>query len=358
MNEPDETLLPLTGPDASIHDVIAVIDRAARGIAIVVDGGSRLIATITDGDIRRFILSNGSLDATVLELLALRNTAAAPVTAATGTGSDELLALMRERSIRHIPLIDPDNLVRGLAVLEDLLPAEPFPLRAVVMAGGYGSRLKPLTDDLPKPMLSVGGRPLMERLIGQLRDAGILQVNVATHYRPDKIKDHFGDGRAFGVDLQYVNEDLPLGTAGALALVEPGAGPLLVINGDILTQVNFRAMLDYHRDHRAAMTVAVRRYEVDVPYGVVESEAGLVQRLSEKPQLRFFVNAGIYLLEPEVCRLIPSGERFDMTDLIQLLLTTERRVSSFAIREYWLDIGAHADYLRAEEDARNGSMEK
>jgi dTDP-glucose pyrophosphorylase/CBS domain-containing protein len=354
----DTSSLPLVTPDVSIHDAIAVIDRAAKGITIVVDDSQRLIGTITDGDVRRFILANGSLDAPVAALLAGRPGSTRATKAEAGTDSETLLALMRERSIRHIPLVDSEDVVHGLVVLEDLLPTDPFPLRAVVMAGGYGTRLKPLTDDMPKPMLSIGGRPLMERIIDQLRDAGIQHVNVTTHYRPDKIRDHFGDGSAFGVDLQYVNEDLPLGTAGALALVEQSESPLLVINGDILTQVNFRAMLEYHREQKADMTVAVRRYDVDVPYGVVESEAGLVQRLSEKPQLRFFVNAGIYLLEPTALRMIPSGRKFDMTDLIQLLLESERRVASFAIREYWLDIGQHADYVRAEEDSRNGTMGK
>jgi NDP-sugar pyrophosphorylase family protein len=204
---------------------------------------------------------------------------------------------------------------------------------------------------MPKPMLPVAGRPLMERIIDQLRDAGIHRVNVTTHYMPDKIRDHFGDGTAFGVDLQYVNEEKPLGTAGALALMEAPSEPLLVINGDILTQVDFRALIAYHQEHHAQMTVAVRRYEVAVPYGVIECDDGpIVRRVSEKPRLGFLVNAGIYLIEPSACSEVPNGERFEMTDLIEKLIRVGKTVVSFPVREYWLDIGQLEHYQQAQID--------
>jgi NDP-sugar pyrophosphorylase family protein len=177
-----------------------------------------------------------------------------------------------------------------------------------------------------------------------------------THYKSEKIVGYFGDGRAFGVELNYVNEEQPLGTGGALGLMPVPQEPLLVINGDILTQVDFRAMLAYHQEYQADMTVAVRRYEMQVPYGVIECEGPNVRRLQEKPQWGFLVNAGIYLLEPLVYQYIPNGERFNMTDLIQWLLDAGRTVVSFPIHEYWLDIGLHADYAQAQEDIAEGKM--
>jgi len=226
------------------------------------------------------------------------------------------------------------------------------------MAGGYGRRLLPLTESTPKPMLPIGDQPLMELMIGQLRDAGIRRVNVTTHFEPEKIRDHFGDGARFGVDMNYVSEERPLGTAGALRLIEPGGEPMLIINGDILTKVDIRAMLDFHNDHKADLTVGVREYDFQVPYGVVETAETRVVRVNEKPVYRFFVNAGIYLLQPALEEFIPSSERFDMTDLIEQLVAAGRTVVSFPIMEYWLDIGRLADYERAQQDVKSGEFDR
>ena len=235
-------------------------------------------------------------------------------------------------------------------MIDNLIPTQDLPIQAVIMAGGLGIRLRPLTEDLPKPMLPVGGKPLMELVIEQLRQIGIRRVNVTTHYKPEKISDHFGDGSSFGIDLQYINEDKPLGTGGALGLIDAPKETMLVINGDILTQVDFRAMLAYHQEHRAVMTVAVRQYDIKVPYGVIECEESRVCALKEKPQMHFLVNAGIYLLEPKVYEFIPKHEHFNMTDLIQRLLDSDQIVTSFPIIEYWLDIGKLADYEQAQKD--------
>jgi NDP-sugar pyrophosphorylase family protein len=200
-------------------------------------------------------------------------------------------------------------------------------------------------------MLPVGGRPVMEVLLEHLQQAGIRRVNVTTHYLPEKITDHFGDGKAFGVEINYVNEELPLGTGGALGLLPQPTEPFLVINGDVLTRVNFRALLTFHQEHKADLTLAVRQHEVEIPYGVVESDGVLLKGIREKPRMDYFINAGIYLLNPEVYQFIPNGEHFNMTDLIQWLLDAGRRVVCFPISEYWLDIGRHADYLQAQNDA-------
>jgi NDP-sugar pyrophosphorylase family protein len=196
----------------------------------------------------------------------------------------------------------------------------------------------------------------MEVIIEQLRQSGIGRVNITTHYLPDKITEYFGNGENFGVELNYVSEDRPLGTAGSLGLIDWPQETLLVINGDILTKVNFRAMLNYHHEHGADITVGVRKYDLQVPYGVVECEDQRVSRLREKPSLSFFVNAGIYMLEPRVNQHIPNGEHYDMTDLIDRLIQKGRPVVSFPIVEYWLDIGEPSDYARAQEDVKNGGI--
>ena len=344
-------------PETTIGQAIALIDHNHRGIVLVVQPDRQLLGTITDGDVRRAMLSGMQLDTPVSAVLTVKAaTNLKPVTALVGTPGDALLALMRQNSVRQIPLLNETGQVVDLVTLDELLPQPDLLLQAVIMAGGQGARLRPLTEDLPKPMLPVGGRPLMERIVQQLQQAGIRRVNVTTHYKPEKIVEHFGDGHAFGVELNYVNEDRPLGTGGALGLMPPPTEPVLVINGDILTQVDFRAMLNFHQENKADLTIAVRRYEVQVPYGVIECNGPLVERLREKPKVGLLVNAGIYLLEPAVFQFIPQGQHFNMTDLIQWLLDARRTVASFPIHEYWLDIGQHADYARAQSDSESGKV--
>jgi len=221
----------------------------------------------------------------------------------------------------------------------------------VIMAGGFGTRLRPFTDTTPKPMLPVGDRPLMERTLENLQETGIRNVTISTHYKPEVIINHFQDGSEFGININYVNEEQPLGTAGALGLMTPPDDTVLIINGDILTNVNFESMFQFHREHRAEMTVATRIYEFQLPYGVVEMEGVRISKITEKPTKKFFVSAGIYLLEPRMFAYIPKNQRFDMTDLIERLLIEGRQVVNFPIREYWLDIGRHPDYERAQVEA-------
>jgi dTDP-glucose pyrophosphorylase len=338
--------------------VVACIDRSARiSIALILDERGLLLDTITDGDVRRGLLAGIDLDQPVSKLLPIKAQTphATPVTAPVGTETTELLRLMQEHSVRQIPLFADDGKIIDIAILSDLLPQPKPALRAVVMAGGLGTRMRPLTDDLPKPMLSVGGRPLLELTLNALHRAGVRHVHVSTNYQSEKIIKHFGDGSAMGVELSYINEDRPLGTAGALGLMDIPKGTLLVINGDILTRVDLQAMLAYHQEQRADLTVAVRQYDMNVPYGVVECEGPRVLSLQEKPRATFLVNAGIYLLEPSVFAHIPKGERFDMTDLIQRLLDGGHPVMSFPIIEYWMDIGHPGDYEQAQKDAMDGT---
>jgi dTDP-glucose pyrophosphorylase len=347
----------LVGPHCSIRDAMVSIDRNAGGIVFVVDQERRLLGTVSDGDVRRAILKGITLDQPLQCLVGNEpRLNSLPVVASPGTPELDLLKAMNEHSVRQIPIVAADGRVLDVAFLDDLVKNYELPLRAVIMAGGYGVRLRPLTDETPKPMLPVGGRPLLQHTIEQLKKSGIQRVDLSTHYKADVIAHHFGDGRDFGLQIEYIHEDSPLGTAGALRGVNGCEGPLLVINGDILTEVNFRALLDYHREHAAMLTVGVRQYQVQVPYGVVECEGSKVTGISEKPKVGFFVNAGIYLLDPRARNYIPSGQRFDMTDLIQRLVEDKRLVVSFPIVEYWLDIGSPLDYEQAQMDATSGRI--
>jgi len=340
-------------PDSSLREVIACIDVNRKGIALVVDAHQCLMGTITDGDVRRALLAGRDLEWRAADLLAEKpRDASTPLTAPATATAAELLELMHQHDVRHIPIVASDARVTDVVVLSDLVAEYQLPLRAVIMAGGPGTRLRPLTDDKPKAMLPVGDRPLLEHIVRQLKDAGIHRVSLATHYRGDVIRRHFGDGREFDVDIQYVDEGEPLGTAGALSLLASSAEPLLVMNGDILTEVDFRAMLDFHSANRADLTMAVRAFDLQVPYGVIESNGIEVRRVSEKPVSRHLINAGIYLLSADIQRYVPRGRRYDMTDLVNRLIDEGRRVISFPVRESWIDIGHLDDYQRANDESR------
>ena len=343
----------LTSEQASLRTAMTCIDRGAKGIALVVDEQKRLVATLTDGDLRRAVLAGLGLDipvSTLIEKLHAQNKSN-PITLPMGSTRETIINEMKARAVRQIPLVDEQGCVIELAVLDELVGEPHASVHAVVMAGGYGKRLMPLTANTPKPMLRVGEQPLIERLVQQLKQAGIARVNISTHYKEDQISAHFGNGDAFGIEVEYVSEERPLGTAGGLSLVS-GDDPLLVINGDILTALDFRALLNFHFEHGAEMTVAVREYGFDVPYGVVDTDGLHVTAVTEKPTVKFFVNAGIYLISPSVRELIPPEQHFDMPQLIDMLVKAGGKVISFPVWEYWLDIGRHEDYEQAQQDVR------
>jgi dTDP-glucose pyrophosphorylase len=336
--------------DGLMREVVVCLDATRLGIALVVGQGFKLEGTITDGDVRRFMLDNGDLGEPIAKVLDRKKATlyAEPITAPAGSDAHFCREVLREHKLLHLPIVDEAERVVGLVTRNDLLEDQLVPRQAVIMAGGFGNRLRPLTEDTPKPMLPLGDRPLLEIIIGQLQEVGVNRVHVATHHNSEKITDHFGDGADFGVDIAYVDEERPLGTAGALGRIDRPKDTLLVINGDILTDVDFRAMSAFHREHAADLTMAVRQYDLKMPYGVVECDGATVRSLKEKPIWKCYVNAGIYLLEPSVYDHISGAENFDMTDLIERLIQANRPVASFPIREYWLDIGQQADYEEAQ----------
>ena len=331
------------------------MDQGGMGLALLCDENQLLVGVISDGDVRRAILKGMSLQEPCTMIAS-----SDPVVALPSVTASEALQLMdtgKSFRVNHLPLVDKDGRLSGLVARRDLVPeSEDLPLSVVLMAGGMGTRLMPLTKDVPKPMLPVGDRPLMEHTLNQLRQIGVRHVDITTNYLGEKIQQYFGNGKDFGVEINYVTEDKPLGTAGALGLIPPPSGPLLIINGDILTKIDFWAMLEHHKKHHADLTVASRRHDFQVPYGVLDCDGPNVREVREKPVLNFLVNAGIYLMEPSVHQFIPAGQRLDMTELVQSLLKKGRSVVSFPIVEYWLDIGQIDDYSQAGKDLESGRL--
>ena len=344
----DPTRFPrlLLGPSATVREAIACIDAGAIEIALVVDEGRRLLGVITDGDVRRGLLRGLSLDGGLDEIIQR-----APITAAAGTATERLIGLMTERGIEQVPLLDGERRVVDVAFLRHLVEERPN-TPVVLMAGGQGRRLRPLTEETPKPMLPVGDKPLLETVLDQVREAGFGKVLMSVNFQADVIEDHFGDGAGVGLDISYLREPHALGSAGALNLArEELDEPFIVMNADLLTNVNLSALLSFHKEGGNLLTIGVRRFELEVPYGVVELEDGRVSSLREKPAFGFFVNAGVYAVEPAAVALMPSElSAFNMTDLVEAALGRGERVGSFPVREYWLDIGQLADYQRAHSD--------
>ncbi|MSO54338.1 MAG: CBS domain-containing protein [Rhodospirillales bacterium] len=340
----------LVRPNESIRSAIQSLDIAALQIVLVVNDEGQLLGTVTDGDVRRAILKGIDINSSVTSIMNRL-----PKT----TAKDESDTLRRERmrrdQLHQMPVVDSEGRVVGLVSIDSLVaPAQTMPNWVVLMAGGLGKRLRPLTDSAPKPLLEVGNKPLLETILDSFANLSFRHFYISVNYKAEMIKRHFGDGSRFGVEIRYLEEDRPLGTAGALRLLpaQPDA-PLIVMNADLLTRVNFRNLLDYHRERQATATMAVREYDFEVPYGVVAIEDGRIKKIEEKPVHSFFVNAGIYVLNPDLLELIPSGTRFDMTALFDRVLATGRATSVFPIREYWIDVGRQDDLVRA-----NGAYEQ
>ena len=321
----------------SLAEAMRALDATGAEIVLVVNAKGVLVGVVTDGDIRRALLHGASLTAPVAPHMSRDFTAVGP-----RVGRAEVLDLMQARVIRGIPIVDDEGRVVGLHLLHEVLGAPERPNAAVVMAGGQGTRLRPLTEAIPKPMIRVAGRPILERVVLHLVGFGIRRVFIAINYLGHMIEDHFGNGRRFGCEIEYLRETQPLGTGGALSLLPEkavGEEPLLVINGDLVTQANLGDMLDYHRHGRQRATMGVRRYFHTVPYGCVDLADDRVTRIVEKPQLSFFVNAGIYALDRDVVRRVPPNEDFPITTLLEGCLDRGEPVRAFEIEDDWIDVG-------------------
>lgn len=331
--------------DASIRDVIEVIDRGALQIALVVES-DQLLGTVTDGDIRRAFLKGKELSDPIFDIYNQR-----PIKGFISQPKEDLLQMALAAGVKQLPMVDDQNHLVGIEFVEDYLRVSEKVNRVVVMAGGLGSRLRPLTEKTPKPLLKVGSKPILETIIRNFARYGFRNIYLSVNYKAEQIQNYFGNGRSFGANLQYLVEDKRLGTAGALSLFpEPSDQPIIIMNGDLLTNVNFEHLLNYHLLSDASATMCVRDYELQVPYGVVHSDGATIQGIEEKPIHRCYVNAGIYVLNPEVLRKIPKDQYFDMPQLFKLLIKEGHKTCSFPVREYWMDIGQPADFAQANSE--------
>lgn len=335
----------LVKPTDSIRDVIATIDRNEMQIALVTDAGGVLLGTVTDGDIRRGLLRGVTLDRPAAEVMN-----ADPKKADADQEPSAIEALMRRTGLWRIPVVTLDGRVVGLGVPDDQAVHSHDNL-VVVMAGGLGTRLGELTKNTPKPLIRVGSRPILQTIVECFIHQGFQRFAFSVNYKAELIERYFRDGSDFGVSITYLHEDAPLGTAGALSLLEEvPAEPILVMNGDLLTRADFGKMLAFHQGDGFDATMAVREHATQLPFGVVEMDQQRVVRLVEKPVTRWFINAGIYVLEPSVLELIPRGERFDMTSLLQAVLSRGGSLGSFPVHEYWRDVGQPQDLMLADQD--------
>ena len=339
----------LLSPGAPLMAAVRSIEATRRRMAVVVDAEHRLLGTLTDGDVRRCLLTGGSLQTPLSQAMN-----SSPLVAQEGAPAGYLLDLMRKRNVMALPVIDGEGRFKRLVHLIDLehpnnitpVPAE-FDF-AVIMAGGEGARLRPLTATIPKPMVDIGGTPLLERQIESLAKAGISRIYLSVNYLGHVIEQHFGDGTGFGVEIRYLREREKLGTAGALALLpERPDSPIVVMNGDILTTSDFGSLYAFHQAHGAQVTVAAVDYRVSIPYGVINTDGAYATGLVEKPSQRFLCNAGIYAVSPQALDLLKGAGYLNMTDIIEACLTRGMPVAVFPVHEYWSDIGTPDDLEKA-----------
>ena len=331
-------------PETRLAETIARVDASALQIALVVEGSGRLVGVVTDGDIRRAILRGATLEAPIESVMNPQ-----PKVLRTGATREEILAYMRLHVLHHVPIIDRGGKLVDLALLDDLLGARQLPNWVVLMVGGKGTRLRPLTDTVPKPMLHVSGRPILESMVMRLAEQGFHRIFLAVNYKAEMIRAHFGDGARWGVEIEYLHEEQQLGTAGALSLLPPKPEtPVLVMNGDLLTHASLDKMLHFHQDHAAAGTMAIREYDLRVPFGVVSLNGEDIRAVEEKPTQRFHVSAGMYALSSPALNLIPRETYFDMPALFQRLIAEKMTTVAYPLREYWLDVG----HLEALEQAQ------
>ena len=329
------------------------INEHSGSPCIILNREGIFVDIITDGDIRRSILRGSELESKISELINYKfdKMNHTPIVVHTGTSDRELRSLMKKYRVRHIPVLDKCQRFCSLAHQEEIEEGSKS-YYALIMAGGIGSRLRPLTDNTPKPMLPVKGKPLLERTIERLSLQGITEIFIATFYKSEKIMSHFSDGGDFGVSITYLNEKHLTGTAGALFQLPHIDSPILILNGDIYSNVNWKQMIRFHTEQNADLTVGAWQFEYQIQYGVIETEGYDVIAIDEKPLLKYSVNTGMYVLSPSCFKLLPEqvdhSQLFHMTNLLESAIKNDLRVVTFPVYERWIDIGNMQDYEKAQ----------
>ncbi|MFA6196768.1 MAG: nucleotidyltransferase family protein [Sulfurimonas sp.] len=336
----------LLKPTSTIKEALKVIEGGSKKIALVVDNDKKLLGTLTDGDIRRALLNNLSLNDFVESIIFKT-----PVTCKENYNREEILELSLKNKLYQIPILDESGKLIDIIEVNELLKPKSKQNRVVLMAGGFGTRLRPLTEHTPKPMLHVGNKPILETIINNFKKYGFTNIIISVSYKAKIIEDYFKDGKEFGVDIEYIHEDKRMGTAGALSLIRDTLDDtFFVMNGDLLTNINFENMLEYHMSNNSKATMGVREYDFQVPYGVVDIKDNKILSITEKPIHSFYVSAGIYILEPEVLELIPENQFYDMPTLFEEIINKNLQSVPFPISEYWLDIGQIDEFKKANSD--------
>lgn len=331
----------------SINKAIEVLDQGGRGIILVVDEKNTLLGTVTDGDVRRALIKRLTLDTPVAQMMC-----ETPRVAEAYWSKELILATMEENQLSQIPIVDETKRIVGLETLHDLLKKRHKDNPVFLIAGGLGTRLHPLTEKCPKPLLKIREKPILELILERFIEAGFHRFYISTHFMPEMIENYFSNGQQWGVTIKYVHEEHPLGTAGSLGLLPHDEidHPIVMMNSDLLTSLNFQHLLDFHQQYDALATVCVREYEHKVPFGVLNFQGHQVTAVVEKPIYRSFINAGIYTLSPEFAKSVLPGVCIDMPELLQYHIDKGKNINMFPIHEYWLDIGRLDDFKRAQEE--------
>ncbi len=330
------TLLSL---GSTIQQAIYSLEKSGMQIVIVVAENNKLVGTLTDGDIRRALLKGSNLDSSIDQIVH-RN----PLVIPPGVARELILQLMKVNVIRQLPMVDENGCVVGLYVWDSIIGPTLCENIMVIMAGGKGTRLHPHTENCPKPMLEVGGKPILQHIIERANRDGFHNFIISLHYLGEMIEDYFGDGAKFGVNIQYLREQNPLGTAGCLSLIkEIPRLPFVVTNGDVLTDINYNELLNFHIRHSADATMAVRQHEIQNQFGVVKTSGIEIDGFEEKPIYRSHVNAGIYVLNPESLNYLIHEQHCDMPTLFQLLKENFMKTVAYPMHEPWLDVGRPED---------------
>lgn len=334
----------------TFEKAIEVLQSSGTRIVLIVDNENCLVGTLTDGDVRRNLLKHTALNAPVSEVMN-----ASPVTASKLLTRDKIVSLMHDRGILHVPIIDEKNTLIGLEMLQDLMYQPKVDNPVFIMAGGFGKRLMPLTLEKPKPLLKIGNEPILETIIKQFTESGFHNFYISTHYKAKMIQDYFQDGSNWGANIQYIYEKKPLGTAGSLGLFPKldSQKPIIMMNADLVTKVNFNQLLEFHQESNCDATMCVRTYDLEIPYGVVQSKNYLVNSVVEKPIHKFFVNAGIYVMNPDFIQEINGIDFLDMPNYINNKILSGSKVSSYPIHEHWADIGRMDDYEKANIESKD-----
>jgi dTDP-glucose pyrophosphorylase len=335
----------------TMRSAIKVLNKESLGIVMVADKDRRLIGTVTDGDIRRGLIKHLSMDAIIAEIMFTD-----PTVALASDSKRDVFSKMKLHSLLQIPIVDSSKKIVGLEVLQHLLKNRKYDNPVFLMAGGFGKRLQPLTNFTPKPLLKVGSKPILENILIKFIAAGFHNFYISTHYKADMIQKHFGSGSNLGVTIEYVHEEYPLGTAGGLGLLPDNITdlPLIIMNGDLLTKVDFTELLRFHELKGGDATMCVRKYDFQVPYGVIEEKNGQITSINEKPVHKFFVNAGIYVINPIMLKDIDGVDYLDMPQFLERKIESHSQINMFPMHEYWLDIGQISQLDRAHKDIEKG----